>query len=33
MQALNWQYQAMEEKHWAHEDPEFQKKYVATYFG
>jgi hypothetical protein len=32
MQALNWQYQAMEEKHWAHEDPEFQKKYVAMYF-
>lgn len=31
MQALNWQYQAMDEKHWAHEDPEFQKKYVATY--
>lgn len=33
MQAINWQYQAMEEKHWAHEDPEFQKKYVTTYFG
>ena len=33
MQAINWQYQAMEEKHWAHEDPEFKKKYAATYFG
>jgi hypothetical protein len=31
MQAINWQYQAMEEKHWAHEDPEYQKKFVATY--
>ena len=33
MQSINWQYQAMEEKHWAHEDPEFQKKFVATYLG
>ena len=31
MQAINWQYQSMEEKHWAHEDLEFQKKFVATY--
>jgi hypothetical protein len=31
MQAINWQYQAMEEKHWAHEDPEYIKKFVATY--
>ena len=31
MQAINWQYQAMEEKHWAHEDLEYQKKFVATY--
>jgi hypothetical protein len=26
MQAINWQYQAMKEKHWAHEDLEYQKK-------
>ena len=31
MQAINWQYQMMDEKHWAHEDPEFQKKFVAAY--
>ena len=31
MQAIRWQYQAMEEKHWAHEDPEYLKKFVATY--
>ena len=33
MQALNWQYQAMEEKHWAHEDSEYQKRFFATYLG
>lgn len=33
MSAINWQYQAMEEKHWLYEDPEFQKKFVSTYFG
>lgn len=33
MQAINWQYQALEEKHWAHEDPEYQKKFIATYLG
>ena len=31
MQAINWQYQAMAEKHWAYEDAEFQKKFVATF--
>ena len=33
MQAINWQYQALEEKHWAHEDPEYQKRFVNTYLG
>lgn len=31
MQAIQWQYQAMEEKHWLYEDPEYQKKFIATY--
>lgn len=31
MKAIEWQYQAMEEKHWLYEDPEFQKKFIATY--
>ncbi len=32
MQAINWQYQAMEEKHWAHEDLEYQKKICGNVF-
>ncbi len=31
MKAIHWQYQMLEEKHWAYEDPEFQKKFVAAY--
>lgn len=31
MNAIRWQYQMMDEKHWAYEDPEFQKRFVAAY--
>jgi hypothetical protein len=31
MKAIEWQNQAMEEKHWQYEDPEFQKKFIATF--
>jgi len=31
MKAIRWQYQMLTEKHWAYEDPEFQKRFVATY--
>lgn len=31
MKAIEWQYQMMENKHWAYEDSEFQKNFVSVY--
>lgn len=33
MAAIDWQEKNLEEGHWLHEDPEFQKKFCEVYFG
>lgn len=33
MEAIQWQNRSLEENHWLYEDPEYQKNFIATYFG